>query len=135
MDLDEIMKTVFRMRAALAKTHTYNSIEREFKEFKTQTPRLFEMVLENKPGFLEELQKMVNYAKKVKSGDATMEEATKVVKHRFDNQYIYPVVDTSKLNKDQLNETKEYILLQQMEVDALEKKWEKCIQKDTPEDV
>jgi hypothetical protein len=134
MELENIMKTVFRMREALAKTHTYNSIEKEFSEFKSQCPKLFEMVLENQNGYMEELQKMVIYAKRVKSGEATMEEATKVVKHSFDNRYIYPIVDTTKLNREQLTETQEYVLCQQMEVDRLEKKWSKGYSNNTEED-
>jgi hypothetical protein len=136
MDLDAVMKNVYDMRLYLEGPHTLESVLSRYGEFKAQCPKLFELVLENKQGYMEELQNMVIYAKKVKSGDASLEDATKVVKHTYDKKYIYPVLKTDNLTHSQISESREYVANQQLEVEALEAKWERNSlkhQRDEPE--
>jgi hypothetical protein len=119
-DVEEIMKNVENMRQCVLNGQDLQQIVEQFKDFKQECPKLFEMVLENKPGYYEELEIMVKKARGVKSGEVSLENATKIVKNRFDNKYIYPNINIDNLTYEQKQETEEYIKNQSLEAEALE---------------
>lgn len=119
-DVEEIMKNVDDMRNYVLNGQDLQKIVEKFKDFKEECPKLFEMVLENKSGYYEELQNMVTKARGVKSGTITLENATKIVKNKFDNKYIYPSINRENLTYEQNKKTDEYIKNQEIEAQALE---------------
>lgn len=135
-DPEQIMETVMMMRRHLAGPHTLASVMEKFEGFKENCPKLFEMVLENKEDYMPELQKMVDHAKKVKSGNVTLEDATKVIKYGYDNKYIYPVVGglSHGLSPSQREETEAYVRNQQREVEELEAKWARNMERQDDEE-
>lgn len=119
-NVEKIMKNVDDMRIYVLNGNELGQIVEKFKEFKKECPKLFEMVLENKEGYYEELQNMASKARGVKSGDITLENATKIVKNKFDNKYIYPTINRDNLTYEQNKETEEYIKNQELEAQDLE---------------
>lgn len=121
-NVEEIMKNVDDMREYVLNGQNLEKILEKFKDFKDSCPQLFSMVLENKPGYYEELKSMVGKARSVKSGSITLEDATKIVKNKFDSKYIYPTINKDNLTYEQKQETEEYIKNQKLEAQALEDK-------------
>lgn len=119
-DVEKIMRNVESMRQYVLNGYYLQQIVEKFKDFKEECPKLFEMVLENKPGYYEELEIMVKKARGVKTGEVSLENATKIVKNRFDNKYIYPNINRDNLTYEQKQETEEYIKNQRLEAEALE---------------
>jgi hypothetical protein len=119
-DVEEIMKNVESMRDYVLNGQDLGQIVEKFKEFKEECPKLFEMVLENKPGYYQELQNMVSKARGVKAGSITLENATKIIKNKFDSKYIYPTINRDNLTYDQKQETDEYIKNQKLQAEVLE---------------
>jgi hypothetical protein len=136
-NIQEIMKTVDEMRQVVnSGDKSLAEVLETFSEFKDSCPKLFEMVLENKPGYYTELQNMVNYANKVNTGVASLEDATKVVRNIYDNKYVYPVLQTKNfdLSVSQREETEDYVRNQQLDVEKLEEKWAKRAEEQSDEE-
>jgi hypothetical protein len=138
-DITQIMKTVKEMRTCVARgDKSLQEIIEMFGEFRHECPKLFDLVLENKPGYYQELQNMLGYAKKVKTGEASMEDATKVVKNIYDRKYVYPVLESKSrdLDIDQRAATEAYVRDQQAEVERLEAYWaEKHAENDSDDEI
>jgi len=123
--LDGIMDSVLEMRQYLLSDPKLDEVLEKFKDFKEQNPRIFDLVLENKPGYFEELKNMMEYAKLVKSGVASLEDATKIVKNTYDNKYIYPALASNQnLTSQQLEESRKYVKDQQEEAESLKRKFD-----------
>lgn len=129
-DVEEIMKNVESMRDFVLNGQDLNQIVEKFKEFKEECPKLFEMVLENKPGYYQELQIMASKARGVKTGSISLENATKIVKNKFDSKYIYPTINRDNLTYEQKQETDEYIKNQKLEAEALEDSLKTVVDRD-----
>ena len=127
-DPNKILQTVLEMRKHLAGPHTLATVMEGFSEFKHECPKLFEMVLENSSDYMPELLDMVKMANMFKNGEATLAETTKKVKLDYDQKYIYSL----PILKNQ--ETIDYVKKQQMEVEELERKWQKRIDKQSTQE-
>ena len=121
-DLDKIMETVLEMREYVANSRNINEILEKFKDFREECPKLFELVLENKHGYFEELQDMVKHANLVKNGTASLSDVTKVVKNKYDNKYIYPKI-TGNLTEKQKEETEDFAAREKKKADQLKQNW------------
>jgi hypothetical protein len=119
-NIDEIIKNLREMRAYMVNNPSLADISEKFSVLKEECPQLFALVLENKEGHLEDLVALVSKAKDIKDGRISRLDATKIVKNRFDNKYIYPVIGCDNLTEHQKKETEEYIKSQKKEADDLE---------------
>jgi len=120
----EILNMAKRMRTFVSGPHTLAEVLEIFGDFKAKCPHLFEMVLENKSNYMDELEKMVEGATMVRNGEVSYMDATKVVKNVYDNRYIFPKIK-SNLTDEQKRETDEFIRKQQEEADHIQKKFKK----------
>jgi len=117
----EILDMAKRMRTFVSGPHTLAEVLEIFGDFKAKCPHLFEMVLENKGNYMDELEAMCAKAKMVKEGAMTYSDATLIVKNIFDNRFIFPMIK-SNLTEEQRIETDEFIRKQQEEADEIMKK-------------
>jgi hypothetical protein len=127
-DPNKILQTVLEMRQHLAGPHTLATVMEKFSDFKQECPKLFEMVLENSQDYMPGLLKMVQEANRFKNGEASLSEVTKVIKLDYDQKYIYSLPNLDN------QETRDYVRKQQMEVEELERKWQKRIDNQTREE-
>lgn len=118
----EILQKAKEMQRFISAGHNLASVMENFGDFKERCPKLFEMVLENKGNYMEELENMVSKAGLVNEGKISLGDATKVIKNKYDNKYVYPVIGKNTLTEDQKQETDEYIKNQQNEADSIEQK-------------
>jgi hypothetical protein len=118
---EEIIATAKKMRTFISGPHTLAEVLEIFGDFKQKCPHLFELVLENKGNYMEELEAMGAKAKMVKEGAMSYSNATKVVKNVFDNKFIFPVIKNN-LTPQQKLETDEFIKKQQQEAEEIMKK-------------
>ena len=119
-DVDEIVKNLREMRAYMANDPSLDDISEKFSTLKNECPHLFALMLENKQGHFEDLVALISKAKDIKDGRISMLNATKIVKNRFDNKYIYPFIERDNLTEEQKKETEEYIRKEKIEADNLE---------------
>jgi hypothetical protein len=120
-NLDQIVTNVNLMREDVLNGAPFKDILAKYEDFMTSCPKLFEMILENKEDYLPELSKMIKIARKVESKEASLEQATKVVKVDYDNKYIYPVLKTPENKK---KEQEDYIKEQNTEAEQIKRKWQ-----------
>lgn len=118
----EILQKAKEMKKFISAGCDLNSVMENFEDFKQRCPKLFEMVLENKGNYMEELENMVSKAGLVSDGTLSLGDATKVIKNKYDNKYIYPYIKSNTLTEEQKQETKDYIKNQQEEAESIEKK-------------
>lgn len=118
----EILQKAKEMKKYVSDGHHLSSVMENFGDFKQRCPKLFEMVLENKGNYIEELENMVSKASLVSNGTLSLVDATKVIKNKYDNKYIYPYIKSNTLTEQQKQETKDYIKNQQEEAEFIEKK-------------
>jgi glucose-6-phosphate dehydrogenase assembly protein OpcA len=95
-DPAKIMETVRKMRADLKAGHGNEYIDATYADLKESTPHIFDMVVENKPGSFEILERMVGAAMLVKTGKKTQDEMDKTVGFELAKEYVYPNIDMSK---------------------------------------
>lgn len=120
----EILEMAKTMRTFVSGPHDLKEVLEIFGDFKAKCPHLFEMVLENKGEYMDELEKMTEGATMVRNGEVSYMDATKVVKNVYDNRYIFPKIK-SNLSEEQKKETEEFIRKQQEEADHIQKKFKK----------
>lgn len=114
-----IMVDILKLRKKVMDGSSLNSILEEFKDFKEKYPKLFELILENKHDYMPELEDMIEHARLVKDGVASLEDVTKVVKNKYDVKYIYPLVNNDKLTSEQKKDTEDMIEKTQKEIEEI----------------
>lgn len=119
---DSVMHNVLKLRVYVRNGEPLDKILVDFKDFKEKYPKLFEMVLENKEDYMPQLQEMLDHVSLIKQGVASLEDATKVVKNKYDEKYIYPLVNRN-ITEEQKAEANLFVEGQKAEVIEIEKKW------------
>ena len=95
-DPTKIYSRVLLMKKEVEKGTSRSVLEARFSDLKEDSPRIFEMVLENSPGYFEILSRMVNAANQVRNGEVSQEEMDKKVGLELAKEYVYPHIDMSK---------------------------------------
>lgn len=95
--LDEVKKTVLEISGYVKNGISERDLRNSYKDFVKLYPSLFKIILENKD-FMEVLDRMLDAAKRIESGEYTPEEMDKLVGEELAKKYVYPHIDMLKEN-------------------------------------
>jgi hypothetical protein len=94
--IEDIKKSVDSIRNDLIRNRSKEDIEKKYKKFIEDYPKLFVMIVENSPGYMEILNRMFEGAKLIEDGDSTQDDMDKVVGLELAKEYVYPIIDMTK---------------------------------------